>query len=551
MNVVEAMLSKLAAATDLVRAVGTQQGAPEGHADFAELLQEFPRAARHQTPQSREHDGSEPGTNDAPATRNPGRFLPVDEEEAELGGRNEASAETGDVPQPRIMPKAEGQESLQPQPEPRLQPIMAAIQPMMAAPSLLTYPQISTQPVSGQPAVNDTSQEISGNSRAGTIGMLKSEVSMTLASLPQRSAPPANQPLMSPAPANHPLMPTPFVAGDDRIGLPGITLSLQIRSAARDELNVAPVLDSRVTVTARTTHFASAQPSVLSQAMAFQTDPAAAPTAFEMRAVPAAPDLRPASTSPELRPAPSSREIASPVAGSTATRDAVADSARSAVSAARDVAAVAPSRVTPERTAAVETRDTVEPDVRPAITGLPSGQLDRIASAIVNDAASAPQDTTASQSLSGRAAAAPTAHPAPVRNLTIQLNPEDLGRVQIELRVRDGALSVKVRPEHDETARLIENDREVLTDLLRSAGHDIENVTIQALPRETAQAGVDLQSSPQRGQSQTSSQGDRQAGAEDRPSQGQPEGRRNPFHQGHENHGKQTDGRTAGRGLYV
>jgi flagellar hook-length control protein FliK len=158
-------------------------------------------------------------------------------------------------------------------------------------------------------------------------------------------------------------------------------------------------------------------------------------------------------------------------------------------------------------------------------------------------------DAPSPQSVGGAPTPAAPSASKPARTLTIQLHPADLGMLHVELHVRDGALSVKVRPSQDETVRLLEKDRQALTEMLSSAGHEVEALTIQALPREAAPLAPDLQSASQRGQAQGSAEGERQPGGEGR-SQGQPDHRRNHLHQGHEN-AKSAGERGSGRDLYV
>jgi chemotaxis protein MotD len=286
--------------------------------------------------------------------------------------------------------------------------------------------------------------------------------------------------------------------------------------------------DPRVTVLARATHFApTLAPAHFSEALASE-----------------------ATAASQVRPSPMERDIPSLGGRSVANRDAVADSARSVVSAVREMASAASDRAWQPQAASIDAPESAEPEAKPSGTGLPAGQLERIAVAIADDTNGLVPDAPLLPSVSGGAPPV-AAQPTPVRTLKIQLHPADLGVLHVEMHVRGGALSVKVRPSHDDTARLLENDRQALTDLLRSAGRDVEALTIQALPREVPLPASDLQSAPPRGQAQTSTQGDRQAGAEGRSSQEQPETRRNSFQQGHENHARSSGESGNGRDLYV
>lgn len=69
--------------------------------------------------------------------------------------------------------------------------------------------------------------------------------------------------------------------------------------------------------------------------------------------------------------------------------------------------------------------------------------------------------------------------PAPMRVLHIQLDPPDLGVLTVKLALRDNALSIKVEAAEPGTVRLLEQDRERLSEMLRSAGYGMEGVTVQ------------------------------------------------------------------------
>ena len=59
---------------------------------------------------------------------------------------------------------------------------------------------------------------------------------------------------------------------------------------------------------------------------------------------------------------------------------------------------------------------------------------------------------------------------APVRVVTLTLNPEHLGRVALTIRLAGDRLSVRMDAEKEETARMIESDSEALTKLLGADG---------------------------------------------------------------------------------
>jgi chemotaxis protein MotD len=69
--------------------------------------------------------------------------------------------------------------------------------------------------------------------------------------------------------------------------------------------------------------------------------------------------------------------------------------------------------------------------------------------------------------------------PGPVRTLHIQLQPADLGTLTVKLSLRDQMLDIKLEAAEHRTARILEADREKLTEILRSAGYALDGVTVQ------------------------------------------------------------------------
>ncbi|MEP9368232.1 flagellar hook-length control protein FliK [Xanthobacter sp. VNH20] len=94
----------------------------------------------------------------------------------------------------------------------------------------------------------------------------------------------------------------------------------------------------------------------------------------------------------------------------------------------------------------------------------------QVAEAISNEMASlgAPDITgTAPSSLAG-----------PVRVLEIQLHPDDLGTVNVRLRLTPQGLEVRLRAGNPDTARMLEQDRDALGEILRSAGYQADDLQI-------------------------------------------------------------------------
>jgi len=74
----------------------------------------------------------------------------------------------------------------------------------------------------------------------------------------------------------------------------------------------------------------------------------------------------------------------------------------------------------------------------------------------------------------------------PVKVLTIQLQPADLGTVTVRMRLKADAMDVEVEAGQHATARLIDADRDKLTSLLRSAGYHVEGLTVRAVEHASA-----------------------------------------------------------------
>jgi len=74
------------------------------------------------------------------------------------------------------------------------------------------------------------------------------------------------------------------------------------------------------------------------------------------------------------------------------------------------------------------------------------------------------------------------AKPAPataIKMLHIELQPADLGTVTVRMTLKDGALELQLDAGREETARLLQQDRETLSSILRSAGYQIDAMTVR------------------------------------------------------------------------
>lgn len=133
-------------------------------------------------------------------------------------------------------------------------------------------------------------------------------------------------------------------------------------------------------------------------------------------------------------------------------------------------------------------------DAAGTIPALPAGSLTTIAAAI-NDEIT----RVAEASPARRAQADPGSRATPdgpLRVLRIQLRPEDLGTVTVELRLANGQLETHLRASRPETAALLHRDAAILTDLLKQAHHQAEVTVGQARPSEGGFSG----GSPAQGQ---------------------------------------------------
>ena len=131
--------------------------------------------------------------------------------------------------------------------------------------------------------------------------------------------------------------------------------------------------------------------------------------------------------------------------------------------------------------------------------GLPATTLRQLAQAIV---AEAPASAPAAQP-----AKLGQAQEGPLRLLTIQLQPADLGTVTVRMRLQEGRLEIGMETGRHETADLLRRDGGALTDLLRGAGYQADLVTIRTGGSDLsgAQTGTGQgngQPSPQQGSGQ-------------------------------------------------
>ncbi len=107
------------------------------------------------------------------------------------------------------------------------------------------------------------------------------------------------------------------------------------------------------------------------------------------------------------------------------------------------------------------------------------GPAQQLTSALVTALGAA--ETPAANAAAPVPEAAP-ARPAALHSLTIQLQPAELGRVLARLTISDGQLTVAVQVETTEAHQRISTDRDILSNALRSAGYEVDRITVQQVP---------------------------------------------------------------------
>lgn len=104
---------------------------------------------------------------------------------------------------------------------------------------------------------------------------------------------------------------------------------------------------------------------------------------------------------------------------------------------------------------------------------VPAAPLRQIVDAVT---AQLPAAVSAAQT---RPSTAPT-ETGPLKILTLQLHPADLGTVLVRMRLQDGRLEMSLRTSREETAERLRKEGDLLSGLLREAGYEADTVTIQA-----------------------------------------------------------------------
>jgi chemotaxis protein MotD len=137
-----------------------------------------------------------------------------------------------------------------------------------------------------------------------------------------------------------------------------------------------------------------------------------------------------------------------------------------------------------------------------------------------------------------------------LRILQLQLQPADLGTVTVRMELKDTELTLHVEADRKETADLIRNDQDTLTNLLRSAGYNVDTGSVRIMEGDRTLASQ--QSGQQGAQTNLQSSAQSQSGASDRQGHAQRGGAgTNGGDTGHRNDTNETTTNRAGRGVYV
>jgi hypothetical protein len=139
----------------------------------------------------------------------------------------------------------------------------------------------------------------------------------------------------------------------------------------------------------------------------------------------------------------------------------------------------------------------------------------------------------------------------PVKVLTIQLHPAELGTVTVRMTLKGDAMDVEVEAGRRATAQAIDADRETLSGLLRSAGYHVEVLTVRAVdPASAASSPGSLPGSADAGPQLQSGGGQPDARASGNRAQPEPRSfTQLPDRNDHDS--EQATGDRRGAGLYV
>lgn len=314
-------------------------------------------------------------------------------------------------------------------------------------------------------------------------------------------------------PANTHPQTQPAPDGSPRPNLPPLV------EAAVQELPSEPqsVTTATVTVLKRETHLAPGSASAESAAewtaaMLGRGDPEPVPPT-----VARTPDRRPAA------------DVALP--DSTAKPATVSPSAVSPLRAAQDGPGMSfqreppmPEQAVPAEIPRPESTEAALQGARPEASaggGQAPAPVRLIATRILETAATTPPPGTEGASAAQAAAQSPLMTPAKVFH--IQLQPAELGTVTVRMSLKDNTLRLEVEAGRGETARMLQNEGDTLSSLLRSAGYLVDGLEVRIGDTAATSNGGQSGTSTQWGGQSGLSQGDA------RSSRPQDDGRGQPF----------------------
>lgn len=135
-----------------------------------------------------------------------------------------------------------------------------------------------------------------------------------------------------------------------------------------------------------------------------------------------------------------------------------------------------------------------------------------------------------------------------IRVLSIDLHPAELGSVTVRMSLAGDALEVQIEAERPDTARRLQTDVGALSDMLRSAGVQVDGLTVRAAPPDAISGGGSQSFQDQQTQSGGAQPDARASGGNRREQEAQtPAGRREDQGAGGESRVQPV----AGHGLYV
>ncbi len=154
--------------------------------------------------------------------------------------------------------------------------------------------------------------------------------------------------------------------------------------------------------------------------------------------------------------------------------------------------------ISPTRLAPSAVPDEVRPDSANLLP--PAMQIANFMLAPVEFGGSVPARGGAQPEAATQKAAGPVSSASLVQILHLQLEPENLGKVNVKMRLAGPNLQLQVEAERPETARLIGNDTETLSGKLRSAGYEVDTLAIRTADSQAPQPALTAGAEPKQDQ---------------------------------------------------